>query len=142
MEKCKLKRCEFAVNGQCCLVCPKGLYRVDPKEVERRKIERCIRMLERVKRRLPNENRHGLPRGICPNGDGYIVSIRANEKMHTLGPIRELGEAMDVRADALEAKENGNFDAWLREFKAKYISPKKGKKTVKKGASKNAEKTE
>ncbi len=141
MEKCKLKHCEFAWNGQCCLVCPKGLYRVDPREMQRRKLERAIRMLERVKKKLPNENRYGLPRGIRPLGERYFVTISSNRKTYTLGTFQDLGEAMDVLADALDSRENGDFDEWLADFRAKNGTPKRGRKAAKKGVSKNAEGT-
>ena len=139
MEKCKRKHCEFAWNGQCCLVCPKGLYRVDPREVERRRIERCIKKLERVMKRLPKENRYGLPRGIRSVGKRYAVSVTVDGKTYNLGTFAELDKAMDVRADATKAKENGDFGAWLGEFEAKRKASKKGKKTAEKEVSKNDE---
>ncbi len=80
--------------------------------------------------------------GICLYKGLYRANISVKSKAYTLGHFATLEEAMGVRADATEAKGNGNFDVWLREFKKTYKPPKRGKKTAKGRVPNDVERTQ
>ncbi len=135
MEKCVLEHCEFQQGGQCCLVCPKGFYRPNPRKEAQERIERCIKMLRRVQRRLPPDKANGLPRGVVREGKRYSANITYKGLNKRICVRDTPEEAAEIRADAMEAKENGVFDLWLKNLKAERKAAKKAQRTQKKGAA-------
>lgn len=135
MEKCLLERCEFAWNGQCCFVCPKGLNKKIERNNAADRIEAFVKTLKKIKRGKRTEKEGELPRGICLVGDVYKIYISHKKKQIWLGSTRDIEEALNMRADAEETKQNGTFDDWLKKHRTERDAAKKAKRTAKKKVS-------
>ena len=128
-----LKHCEFQSGGQCCLVCPKGLEKVNE---QMRTSDRILDWTRRMKKILPRlhgrklkDDGEGLPRGVGIQNGKYIAYIAYNKKHYYLIGTLDVNEAIRVRADAEKAKKNGDFTEWLRHFRESAKEAKNGKRT-------------
>lgn len=133
--KCIREHCEFACGGYCALVCPFGLTKRMENEEARKKIEACVRMLKRVKKRTKRVKDNGLPKGVSLYEGSYIAYICYKGKHIQLGKYANAEDAEETRAKAEEAKQNGKFPQWLKKFKAAKEKAKRGKKTAVKGSA-------
>lgn len=117
MEKCILEHCEFAQGGQCCFVCPKDLGEKIARRNAADRIDAFVKILKKIKKGRKREKEDGLPIGVCVVNGTYKVYISHNKRQIWLGSAHDLDEALDMRADAEDARENGNFDVWLAHFR-------------------------
>ena len=113
MEPCIFEHCEFAICGQCCLVCPKGLNGKISRKNAANKIDECVKMLRRVLKKLPKDDRD-LPRGVCKVGAIYKAYVSKDKKPVPLGSYDTAEEAERVRKQAEESIKSGDFDAFLQ----------------------------
>lgn len=127
MEKCVLEHCELQWGGQCCLVCPKGLNKPNPRREAADKIDKCITMLRCLKMKLPKDRACGLPNGVYREHGTFIATVKIGSNRKRLCACGTPEEAMEICADAEEALEKGEFAEWFADFKAKQKSSKKGK---------------
>ncbi len=137
MGVCILKKCEYAPESQCCMVCPKGLDKVNERAEVRKKIEACVAMLKRVRNKTRRLREDGLPVGVCFTNGVYVAHVCYEGNQIYLGGYANLEDAEDVREKAEEAKRNGYFPRWLRKFRAAKKNAQKGKRTAKNGVLSN-----
>ncbi len=104
-------------------------------EEAKKKIEACVRMLKRVKKRTKRVKENGLPAGVSLYEGSYIAYISYKGKHIQLAKYSNAEEAEETRAKAEEAKRNGTFPQWLKKFKAAKKKAKKGKKKAVKGSA-------
>lgn len=129
MEKCVLEHCELQWGGQCCLACPKGLNKPNPRKEAADKIDECIAKLRRVKMRLPKERACGLPNNVYKEKDQYLSTIKIGTHRKRLCLCDTPEGAMEICADAEEAFEKGVFNEWVKDLRLKARRAKKRNKT-------------
>lgn len=132
MAKCLLDHCEFAWNGQCCLVCPKGLNERIERNDAADRIDAFVKMLKLIKNGVKGNKEGGLPVGVCLDDGVYYAYVNYNKKQVILGKTTDIEIALKMREDAIKAKKNGVFEEWLKQHRAKLREANKAKRMRKK----------
>ena len=101
------------------MACPKKLHDKISRKNAADRIDECVEMLRRVKRRIHEPRKVTNVPGVCKFEDMYCAYINHKKKQVQLGRYETFKEAAAIRKKAEEAKRNNEFEFFIESLRMK-----------------------